>query len=149
MADNQILFPLQTTGLTGLTLQIVSATGNTVPSPLTVSEVAGSPGLYAATMTGAGTSAAPIAYAGLLRQDGDLVGYSTPTFLWDGTDLVYPVTLPEIPTPLDATATQAAVAAAIAQTETDVAAIKAKTDELPNDPASEATVLTRQAKLFS
>jgi len=116
MADNQILFPLQITGLTGLTLQIVSATGNAVPSPLTVSEVSGQAGLYAATMTGAGTSSDPIAYAGLLRQDGDLVGYSTPTFLWDGTDLVYPVTLPEIPTPLDATATQAAAAAAITAT---------------------------------
>jgi hypothetical protein len=89
MADNQILVPLQISGLTGLTLQIVSAPGNTVPSPLAVSEIPGDPGLYLATFTGLGTEENPIAYSGILRKDGALTGIATPTFLWDGTDFVY------------------------------------------------------------
>lgn len=96
MADNQILFPLQISGISGLTLQVVSAPGNTVPSPLAVSEVSGQPGLYAATFTGLGSEEAPIAYSGLLKKDGVLTGYSTLTFLWDGTDFVYPLTVDAI-----------------------------------------------------
>jgi len=106
MADDKLTFLLfGAFGLAAsLTVQLIGETGEPVGAPLAVTESALGGGHYRSTMAGAAG-----VYAAVVLYDGDtpipLQGDSA--FVWDGTNILYP---------LDATETQAAAAAAITAT---------------------------------